>query len=115
MTLEEQVRFGESLRKILPAFVPVDYTLDINRRAAVHNVEGPGFHAETSASRCHRTHVGRDRTSQLGRLEQVHEIDQPEPSRYYCPKPEKIGTHCECGAPYAFLERHGEWGYTCAR
>ena len=51
MTLEEQVKFGEALRKILPAFVPTDYSLDDNRRAAVHNVEDLGFHAETAASR----------------------------------------------------------------
>lgn len=31
------------------------------------------------------------------------------------PKPEKIGTRCECGAPYVFLERHNAWGYQCAR
>ena len=31
------------------------------------------------------------------------------------PKPEKVGTHCECGAPYVYLERHGKWGYRCAR
>lgn len=31
------------------------------------------------------------------------------------PKPEKVGTVCECGAPYAYLERHKAWGYTCAR
>jgi len=31
------------------------------------------------------------------------------------PKPEKIGTHCECGAGYVYLERHNAWGYACAR
>lgn len=31
------------------------------------------------------------------------------------PKPEKVGTHCECGADYVYLERHGSWGYACAR
>jgi hypothetical protein len=31
------------------------------------------------------------------------------------PKPEKIGTHCECGAPYVFLKHHNAWGYACAR
>ncbi len=31
------------------------------------------------------------------------------------PKPEKVGTHCECGAGYVFLERFNAWGYACAR
>jgi hypothetical protein len=31
------------------------------------------------------------------------------------PKPEKVGTVCECGAPYVFLEAHNAWGYRCAR
>lgn len=31
------------------------------------------------------------------------------------PKPEKVGTHCECGANYVYLKRHNRWGYECAR
>lgn len=31
------------------------------------------------------------------------------------PKPEKVGTHCECGAGYVYLERLNSWGYACAR
>ena len=31
------------------------------------------------------------------------------------PKPEKVGTHCECGASYGYIERLNAWGYLCAR
>lgn len=30
-------------------------------------------------------------------------------------KPEKVGTHCECGAAYVYLESKNLWGYGCAR
>lgn len=44
-------------------------------------------------------------------------IDQgyvTDPSAVREPKPEKIGTHCECGADYVDLGPRG-WGYACAR
>jgi hypothetical protein len=31
------------------------------------------------------------------------------------PKPEKVGSHCECGAGYVYLERVNRWGYACNR
>lgn len=73
-------------------------------------------HGDTLLSPAERIaeHTGNDEYLVPGKVAGVDVTfvrDQARPD----PKPEKIGTYCECGAPYVYIARLRTWGYQCAR